>query len=104
MFKSQCHINLNFTACHVTNIHQKRLYHALWSGDVFGTLVGVINGCKGSQNCQTIEHLHRDVSQVSQLTEDCTINMTVLLLFVYLFVVFSQTQQQLIVEALEVLP
>lgn len=48
-----------FTICHVTKTHQKRLYHAFWGSDVFGTLVRVIIGCKGSQDRQTIEHLQR---------------------------------------------
>lgn len=55
--KAPCHVHFNFTTCHEPKPHQKRLYHAVWSSDVFGTLVRVITGCKGSQDRQTIEHL-----------------------------------------------
>lgn len=36
---------------------------------------------------------YRDANQVSEITEDCTVNMTELILSMYLLVVFSQTQQ-----------
>lgn len=36
---------------------EKVVYHAFWGSDVFGTLVWIIIGRKGSQDGQTIEHL-----------------------------------------------
>lgn len=47
---------------------------------------------------------YRDADKVSEITEDCAVNATEPILCVHLLVVFSQTQQQLIVETLEVLP
>lgn len=36
---------------------------------------------------------YRDANQVRQITEDCTVNTTGIILCLYLLVVFSQTQQ-----------
>lgn len=47
---------------------------------------------------------YRDADQVSEITEDCAVNATEPILCAHLLVVFSQTQQQLVVETLEVLP
>lgn len=48
-------------------------YHALWGGDVSGTLVRIIIGGKGSQDCQPIEDLqiNPNVRQAVNLLLTC---------------------------------
>lgn len=82
-------------------------YHALLGGNVSGTLVRIIIGGKGSQDCQPIEDLQTNpiVRQAvnSLLTCFGTHKWEPEGELVDLLVVLSQPQQQLVVKTLEVL-
>lgn len=80
-------------------------HHAFRCPNVSWALVGVVGRCKRGQDCQTIENLRRDEN--ANLPE-CNMNPlqhnTCKCLRTNLLVMFSEPQQQLIVETLEVLP
>lgn len=80
-------------------------HHAFRCPYVSWTLVGVVSRCEGGQDCQTIENLHRN--EHTNLPECQLLHYNtacVKCLRADLLVMFSEPQQQLVVETLEVLP